>query len=74
MKHAWTKLVAIATLVAALTLTLTTISSRLTHQSTREIPGALVLTSMAMSSGSTRRSFPRQVARSVLGSLFQLRP
>ena len=52
----------------------TTISSRLMHQSTRAIPGARVLTSMAMSSGSTRRSFPRQVARSVSGLLFQLRP
>ena len=45
------------------TLTRTTISSRLMHQSTRVIPEARVLTSMATSSGLTRRSFPRQVAR-----------
>jgi serine protease Do len=37
-------------------------------------PEAQVLTLMATSSGLTRRSFPRQVARSVSGSLFQLRP
>ena len=36
--------------------------------------GGPTFASMAMSSGSIRRSFPRQVARSVSGLLFQLRP